>query len=100
MGTNDKMEKLIQEQQKTVHLENQPEYVQKIIDKLSDEKNLPLINGEITFEEFAQGINKWREATTTSPSGRHLGHYKILTKLIVDDEENKKFRTTNTKTIL
>jgi hypothetical protein len=89
MGTNDIMEKLIQEQQKTVQLENQPEYVQKMIDKLSDGKNLPLINGEITFEEFAQGINKWREATTRSPSGRHLGHYKILTKLIVDDEENK-----------
>jgi hypothetical protein len=25
-----------------------------------------------------QGLNKWRETTTTSPSGKHLGFYKAL----------------------
>jgi hypothetical protein len=33
---------------------------------------------EITLEEFQGKINSWRESTTTSPSGRHLGRYKAL----------------------
>lgn len=32
----------------------------------------------ITLEGFTKGIRKWREATSTSPSGKHLGHYKSL----------------------
>ena len=33
---------------------------------------------ELTFEEFRGKISRWRESTTTSPSGRHLGRYKAL----------------------
>ena len=33
---------------------------------------------EISEEELCRGFKSWREATTTSPSGRHLGHYKAL----------------------
>lgn len=29
----------------------------------------------ITDQEFSQGIKRWKERTSTSPSGRHLGHY-------------------------
>ena len=32
----------------------------------------------ITLESFKCKIRKWRESTTTSPSGRHLGRYKAL----------------------
>ena len=32
----------------------------------------------ITEESFRGKFQKWAEATTTSPSGRHLGHYKAL----------------------
>ena len=32
----------------------------------------------ISFEDFRGKINAWRESTTTSPSGMHLGHYKAL----------------------
>ena len=39
---------------------------------------LPPISTEITVEEYRNGIQKWREATSTSPSGRHLGVYKAL----------------------
>ena len=35
----------------------------------------PDIVGTITREDFTQGIKKWKEQTSTSPSGRHLGHY-------------------------
>jgi hypothetical protein len=30
----------------------------------------------ITREDVKQGFQKWKERTSTSPSGRHLGHYK------------------------
>ena len=32
----------------------------------------------LTYEEFRSKIKVWRESTSTSPSGRHLGHYKVL----------------------
>ena len=32
----------------------------------------------ITFKEFIQGLRKWKEETSTSPSGQHLGIYKAL----------------------
>lgn len=31
-----------------------------------------------TDDELAQGYQRWPEKTSTSPSGRHLGHYKAL----------------------
>ena len=36
----------------------------------------PLIGPTLSLESFWGKIRKWREATTTSPSGRHLGWYK------------------------
>ncbi len=40
-------------------------------------KNIPPINTEISVEEYSSGIEKWKESTATSPSGRHLGFYKV-----------------------
>jgi len=31
-----------------------------------------------TPEDLTKGFTSWKESTTTSPSGRHLGHYKAL----------------------
>jgi hypothetical protein len=87
-GTNKTSTQLIRQQQKTQELQEQPEYVQHIINKLSDGNNLQQIDSDISYDEFVSGIRKWREATTTSPSGRHLGHYKILTKLELLNEDN------------
>jgi hypothetical protein len=36
------------------------------------------IDCEITEEVFISGYKKWKESTSTSPSGRHLGHYKAI----------------------
>ena len=36
----------------------------------------------ITTDEFDGKMKKWRETTSTSPSGRHLGHYKVLVSTI------------------
>ena len=32
----------------------------------------------ITVQQFISGIKIWKETTSTSPSGRHLGHYKAI----------------------
>lgn len=32
----------------------------------------------ITVQQFEGKVRAWRETTSTSPSGRHLGHYKAL----------------------
>ena len=42
---------------------------------------------------MTDGLKKWRENTTTSPSGRQLGHYKAL--LTFDDEKDNKLEGFN-----
>ena len=44
--------------------------------------------GIIPLIEFKQGYKKWKERTTTSPSGRHLGHYHAL--LATDGEAKER----------
>jgi hypothetical protein len=36
------------------------------------------INTKISEDDVKKGFGKWKEATSTSPSGRHLGHYKAI----------------------
>ena len=36
------------------------------------------ISERITREEFLSKLRKWKESTSTSPSGIHLGHYHVL----------------------
>ena len=36
------------------------------------------IDCEISEADFISGFKGWRESTSTSPSGRHLGHYKAI----------------------
>ena len=38
------------------------------------------INTIITPDQFISAIKIWKEQTSTSPSGRHLGHYKTIIK--------------------
>ena len=38
----------------------------------------PIIPSTLSYEAFRGKMRKWRESTTTSPSGRHLGRYKAL----------------------
>jgi hypothetical protein len=33
------------------------------------------IQTNITLDEFKMHVKKWKKTTSTSPSGRHLGHY-------------------------
>jgi hypothetical protein len=34
----------------------------------------------LPFDDMVHGFSKWREKTSTSPSGKHLGIYRILIK--------------------
>ena len=36
----------------------------------------------ISLQDFRKKMKKWRESTLTSPSGRHLGHYKACVAAI------------------
>jgi hypothetical protein len=36
----------------------------------------------VNMEEFVGKFRAWRETTSTSPSRRHLGHYKALVTTI------------------
>ena len=45
---------------------------------------------ETCLNEFKRGILKWRESTTTSPSGRHLGIYRAVA--IASDDKAKEFQ--------
>ena len=49
----------------------------------------------LTTEEFKGKFRVWRESTSTSPSGRHLGHYKALVVTIdrsLKEEEREELR--------
>lgn len=41
-------------------------------------KSAPLIQTHITEDDFIYGFKGWKEKTSTSSSGRHLGHYKAI----------------------
>jgi hypothetical protein len=41
----------------------------------------------ISYDDFKDALNCWKEKTSTSPSGRHLGHYISLMTKIGDDTD-------------
>jgi hypothetical protein len=43
------------------------------------------IRADISITDFVEAIQAWNENTTTSPSGRHLGHYKLLVTVFKDE---------------
>jgi hypothetical protein len=51
------------------------------------------IDCEITEEDFISGFKAWKESTSTSPSGRHLGHTtRLFLTLTVYDPDLKKLK--------
>lgn len=53
-------------------------YQCKILKECQAHHSDPLVSAELTQKEVTGKLRKWRETTVTSPSGRHLGHYKVL----------------------
>jgi hypothetical protein len=67
--------------------ENQ--YVTKILQYIANRTDLPQIDTWISPEQVGQGFRKWRESTSTSPSGCHLGLRKIAAMPSADEETEK-----------
>ena len=57
--------------------------IEKYLKNLQQNKEIvsTKTNNNIPFNEYKQGFKKWKESTTTSPSGRHLGHHHSLLSL-------------------
>jgi hypothetical protein len=87
-GTSEIAEDLVSGTGKKINIEQENAYTQTIVSEIQNHNKLNDISKDITFEEFKNGLIKWNERTTTSPSGRHLGHYKILTRLPVFESEH------------
>jgi hypothetical protein len=64
-------------------------YLEKLIHHICNMPQLPEIECQLTPEEVSQGFSKWREATSTSPSGCHLGLRRVTTYYYPDKETEK-----------
>jgi hypothetical protein len=55
---------------------------EQLIKELSMQEEIKVlgkkIDCKITEEDFISEFKAWKESTSTSPSGRHLGHYKAI----------------------
>jgi hypothetical protein len=49
-----------------------------ILRTLGEQNTIPEIPTTITAEGLIEAIKKWKARTSTSPSGRHLGHLKAM----------------------
>lgn len=66
---------------------------QTIFQKCKREFAQPLVQRQLTVPEMKGKLKAWREATSTSPSGRHLGHYRAMTQnlsFLPDEDERDK----------
>ena len=54
-----------------------------------------LLDGNVTNEDVLGKLKNWKESTTTSPSGIHLGHYHCIwkdTKIPADDPKHEEMK--------
>jgi Reverse transcriptase (RNA-dependent DNA polymerase) len=71
----------------TLNSQAYPRAVKAIFKELSKSNNAT-VNEVISLEDFKDAMRRWKETTSTSPSGRHLGHYiSLLTKIGDDTDE-------------
>lgn len=66
----------------------------KWLKKKSGILSSPIIE-TIPIKEMNDGFKKWRKATSTPPTWRHLGHYTFLLALDLSDDdcETEDFKT-------
>jgi hypothetical protein len=61
-------------------------YTERILQYIAKRDTLPTIDTMISAEQVSRGFRKWRENTSTSPSGCHLGLRRITTYPAADEE--------------
>jgi hypothetical protein len=64
-------------------------YVDKVLCAMASMETLPEIDTYISSNEVARGFKRWKETTSTSPSGCHLGLRRIPAIPFQDQELDK-----------
>jgi exonuclease III len=67
------------------------EYTRKVLNYIAKREQLPEIDTHITPAQLSLGFKKWKEETSTSPSGCHLGLRRIPA-FQLDNKESEKIR--------
>jgi hypothetical protein len=65
-------------------------YVQDVLEEITASTHLPEIDTYILTEDVARGFKSWKEYTSTSPSGCHLGLRRLMAFPLQDKELDKK----------
>jgi len=73
------------------HLQHLPfdDATRALLAHLKDKSDDETRQHPLVYEELQNGIKKWPEKTTTSPSGRHLGIYKSLQRHVVKKDDTR-----------
>lgn len=66
--------------------------IERVLKYIANRAQLPEIDTHITKEQVCKGFRRWRENTSTSPSGCHLGLRRIATYPIIEDEAMESIR--------
>jgi hypothetical protein len=72
-GADDKLSQTLLNGNVPEELHSQNKHTKAILQYIANRKQLPDIELYISPEEVARGFRRWRETTSTSPSGCHLG---------------------------
>jgi hypothetical protein len=59
---------------------NIPDIAQELLASFAHSSPLDAVPDEVTLAEWTGKMKSWKETTSTSPSGMHLGHHKTLIK--------------------
>jgi len=78
-------------------LHNFDEPMMTILENLHCKTPADMEQPTLDYDKLLEGIKKWPEHTTTSPSGQHLGIYKMLGKHIVQTKKKNDQQTDTTE---
>jgi hypothetical protein len=87
-GTNDESKQLL-DSIIPADLDNESEAMHSIINKMKQHDAAAEIGTQVTMEEVQTGYKKWRETTTTLPSGCPLGHDKTALNMPPPTNDNE-----------
>jgi hypothetical protein len=63
-----------------------PDIARELLASFANSSPLDAVSDEVTLAEWTGKMKSWKETTSTSPSGMHLGHYKTVIKQFLPDD--------------
>jgi hypothetical protein len=79
-GHNDSVQQLLDDQ---LEIPNVPVEIKRLLSNFK--RSRPALSSTFQESDIMAGFLKWRESTTTSPSGKHLGIYSSITRAVQDN---------------